>query len=109
MDMALAVEDHALAVILSLEILGTLIRHAVLGFGCWRTWSQGIWSAGILGMIVARGRRAALADMGLDAVTVIAVIGSVLLSCLELFVAFLQAYVFVFLSALFIGASIHKH
>jgi F-type H+-transporting ATPase subunit a len=42
-------------------------------------------------------------------VTIIALIGSVLLSCLELFVAFLQAYVFVFLSALFIGASIHKH
>jgi len=28
---------------------------------------------------------------------------------LELFVAFLQAYIITFLSALFIGASIHKH
>jgi F-type H+-transporting ATPase subunit a len=42
-------------------------------------------------------------------VTVIAVVGSAMLSLLELFVAFLQAYVFTFLSALFIGAAIHHH
>jgi|GEM_PF-153053 len=39
----------------------------------------------------------------------IAVVGCALLSILELFVAFLQAFVFTMLSALFIGASIHKH
>jgi F-type H+-transporting ATPase subunit a len=38
-----------------------------------------------------------------------AAVGSALLSCLELFVAFLQAYVFTLLSALFINAAIHKH
>jgi F-type H+-transporting ATPase subunit a len=37
------------------------------------------------------------------------VVGCALLSLLELFVAFLQAYVFTLLSALFIGAAIHKH
>ena len=42
-------------------------------------------------------------------VTVVAVIGSALFSCLELFVAFLQAYIFTFLSAIFIGAAIHEH
>lgn len=35
------------------------------------------------------------------------VIGVVLLSLLELFVAFLQAYVFTFLSAIFIGTAVH--
>ena len=40
---------------------------------------------------------------------VIALVGSTLLSVLELFVAFLQAYVFTFLSALFIGSAIHHH
>ena len=35
------------------------------------------------------------------------VIGVVLLSLLELFVAFLQAYVFTFLAAIFIGAAVH--
>jgi F-type H+-transporting ATPase subunit a len=39
----------------------------------------------------------------------IAVVGSALFSILELFVAFLQAYVFTFLSALFIGAAVHHH
>ena len=37
------------------------------------------------------------------------IVGCTLLSLLELFVAFLQAYVFTLLSALFIGAAIHKH
>jgi F-type H+-transporting ATPase subunit a len=37
------------------------------------------------------------------------ILGATLFSCLELFVAFLQAYIFVFLSSLFIGASIHHH
>ncbi len=37
------------------------------------------------------------------------VIGVVLLSLLEFFVAFLQAYIFTFLSALFIGAAVHPH
>jgi F-type H+-transporting ATPase subunit a len=37
------------------------------------------------------------------------VVGCAVLSLLELFVAFLQAYVFTLLSALFIGAAIHKH
>jgi F-type H+-transporting ATPase subunit a len=37
------------------------------------------------------------------------VVGCTLLSLLELFVSFLQAYVFTLLSALFIGAAIHKH
>lgn len=42
-------------------------------------------------------------------VTPASVLGVVLLSMLELFVAFLQAYVFTFLSAIFIGAAVHPH
>ena len=40
-------------------------------------------------------------------VTVLSVLSQVALSLLELFVAFLQAYVFVFLTSLFIGMSLH--
>jgi F-type H+-transporting ATPase subunit a len=90
-----------------LEILGTLIRHAVLGVRLLANMVAGhLVLLGILGLIAAG---AAASSFQWGTVTVIAIIGSVLLSCLELFVAFLQAYVFVFLSALFIGASIHKH
>ena len=46
---------------------------------------------------------------GWPLVATIAIVGSTLFFILELFVAFLQAYVFTFLSALFIGASVHKH
>jgi F-type H+-transporting ATPase subunit a len=37
------------------------------------------------------------------------VLGATALSLLELFVAFLQAYIFTFLSALFIGMAVHPH
>jgi F-type H+-transporting ATPase subunit a len=37
------------------------------------------------------------------------VLGATALSMLELFVAFLQAYIFTFLSALFIGMAVHPH
>src|SRR3712207_8952903 len=36
------------------------------------------------------------------------VVGAAAFNILELFVAFLQAYIFTFLSALFVGAAIHK-
>ena len=42
-------------------------------------------------------------------VILIAFLASIAFMLLELFVAFLQAYVFTFLSALFIGAAIHHH
>jgi F-type H+-transporting ATPase subunit a len=37
------------------------------------------------------------------------VLGQVFIGCLELFVAFLQAYVFSFLATIFIAGAIHKH
>jgi F-type H+-transporting ATPase subunit a len=36
-------------------------------------------------------------------------LGVAALSVLELFIAFLQAYIFTFLSALFIGMALHPH
>jgi F-type H+-transporting ATPase subunit a len=40
---------------------------------------------------------------------VASILGAVALSLLELFVAFLHAYIFTFLSALFIGSAVHPH
>ena len=42
-------------------------------------------------------------------VTPASLLAATALSCLELFVAFLQAYIFTFLSALFIGMAVHPH
>ena len=43
------------------------------------------------------------------AVATISVLGTTALSILELLVAFLQAYLFTFLAAMFIGSSMHHH
>lgn len=45
--------------------------------------------------------------VGYLAVSLPIAIGCVLLSCLELFVAFLQAFIFMFLTTMFIGAAVH--
>lgn len=110
MEMSLPLKIILWPFIFILEIAGTLIRHAVLGVRLLANMVAGhLVLLGILGLITIAAA-ASVGHMGQYwTVTAIAVIGSVLLSCLELFVAFLQAYVFVFLSALFIGASIHKH
>ena len=42
-------------------------------------------------------------------ITPASVFGQIAIGMLELFVAFLQAYVFAFLAALFIGTAVHPH
>ncbi len=90
-----------------IEVGGLLIRHGVLAIR-------------LLANIVA-GHVVLLAIMGMAfslegassnnwwLVATISILGASLLSCLELFIALLQAYVFTFLSALFIGAAVHRH
>jgi len=107
MDIMLLLKIPLWLAIFGLEIWGTLVKHAVLGIRLLANMVAGhLVLLGILGIITAMSA-AGLAQF--SGVSLIVVIGSVLLDCLELFVAFLQAYVFVFLSAIFIGASIHSH
>jgi F-type H+-transporting ATPase subunit a len=40
-------------------------------------------------------------------ITLTSILGVIALSLLEIFVAFLQAYIFVFLTALFMGMAMH--
>jgi F-type H+-transporting ATPase subunit a len=93
--------------ILAIEILGLLIKHLVLSVRLLANMVAGhIVLLSI--MMMAFSVEGAMSDYWL-VVAPISLVGSVLVSCLELFVAFLQAYVFTFLSALFIGAAIHHH
>ena len=103
-------------VIFVIELGGLLIKHAVLSVRLLANMMAGhMVLLAIMGL--AFGATAAsqfvLPDGRVSAMWWVAAIGSVvgsaLLSLLELFVAFLQAYVFTLLSALFIGAAIHKH
>ena len=89
----------------AIEVLGLFIKHAVLGVRLLANMVAGhLVLLAIMGLAVA----AAAAPMWPLTAT-ISVVGSALFSLLELFVAFLQAYVFTFLSALFIGAAVHHH
>ena len=87
-----------------IELVGLLIKHLVLAVRLFANMFAGhVVLAVILGFILA-------AQGWLFWVVMPASIaGVVALSLLELFVAFLQAYIFTFLSALFIGASVHPH
>ena len=89
-----------------IEIAGLLIRHIVLAVRLFANMFAGhVVLAVILGFILT----AKLWSPTFFLVTPASLIGVVLLSLLELFVAFLQAYIFTFLSALFIGSAIHPH
>lgn len=93
--------------IFAIEVLGTGIKHGILAVRLLANMAAGhLVLLGILGMITA----AAKGSTGSWAtVSTISVLGSIIFSVLELGVAFLQAYVFTFLSALFIGAATHHH
>ena len=87
-----------------IEVAGLLIRHVVLSVRLFANMLAGhIVLAVILGFI------AQAAGMFVYLVTPASILGSVALSLLELFVAFLQAYIFTFLAALFIGTAAHPH
>jgi F-type H+-transporting ATPase subunit a len=94
-------------------MLGLCIKHGVLAVRLLANMVAGhLVILGIMGL--AFGADAALNyinkptwQWGLTAF--IAVAATSAFNVLELFVAFLQAYIITFLSALFIGAAVHKH
>jgi F-type H+-transporting ATPase subunit a len=88
----------------AIEVAGLFIRHIVLAVRLFANMFAGhVVLAVILGFIL-------MAKGFLYWVIMPASIGGVvLLSLLELFVAVLQAYIFTFLSALFIGSAVHPH
>ncbi len=89
-----------------IEFFGTFIKSGVLAFRLFINIFAGhIVSASILTMIVVLGGSGITWIWGLS--TAIIVLGVTLLGLLELFVAFLQAYVFTFLTAVFTGMAMH--
>lgn len=90
-----------------IELFGLVVKHAILAVRLLANMVAGhLVLLAILGLIVTA---AELARGLFLSVAVISVVGATLLSLLELLVAFIQAYVFTFLSALFIGAAVHHH
>lgn len=93
--------------ILLIEIFGTFIKSGVLAVRLFANLFAGhLVLAYILSFIVV-ANSVQLGYAGWAGVTAASILGTVALSLLELFVAFLQAYIFVFLTALFMGMQMH--
>jgi len=91
----------------AIEVFGLFIKHSVLAVRLFANIMGGHTVIGvILGFIAAEG----IAGTMLQGVVIPASIaGQVFIGLLELFVAFLQAYVFAYLSTIFLSASMHAH
>ena len=91
--------------IFCIETMGLLIKHTVLAIRLFAN-----MFAGHLVLVVILGFIAATAQSWLwYGVMPTSVFGATALNLLELLVAALQAYVFTFLFALFIGMAVHQH
>jgi F-type H+-transporting ATPase subunit a len=90
-----------------LEILGLVIKHVVLAIRLFANIMAGHTVVGVmLGFIAADG----VAGTGMAyLVTPASIFGQVAIGLLELFVAFLQAYVFAFLATMFLSTCVHSH
>lgn len=89
------------------EIIGLIARIFALGIRLFANMIAGhILLAVLLSFILSVGATSAAMGLG---VAVPVVLGSVAITLLEIFVAFLQAFIFTFLSALFIGQSVVFH
>jgi len=107
MELPLALAILLKPMLLVIEVVGLMIRHSVLAVRLLANMFAGhLVLAVIVTFIAATAHAMFLLWLG---VTTGTVAGAVALNLLELFVAFLQAYIFTFLSALFIGMAVHQH
>jgi F-type H+-transporting ATPase subunit a len=106
MELPLALSIFLKPMLFVIEVLGLLIKHVVLAVRLLANMFAGhLVLAVMLGFIAATADKFAL----WIGVTCASVFMSVCLNMLELFVAFLQAYIFMFLSSIFIGMAQHQH
>jgi F-type H+-transporting ATPase subunit a len=89
-----------------IELMSTVIRSFVLAVRLFANMFAGHMVLGMILLFIVIVGEAGLTWMW-GGVTLASVLGVVALSLLELFVAFLQAYIFTFLTALFMGMSMH--
>ena len=88
-----------------IEVLGLCIKHFILAMRLLANMMAGHLVLTVILAFIA----ASASSMVWYAVTPASVLGLVALSLLEILVAFIQAYIFTFLSALFIGMAVHPH
>jgi F-type H+-transporting ATPase subunit a len=92
--------------IFSIELVSTFIKSGVLAVRLFANMFAGHTVLAVILFFILSAANSGNVWL-LGGVSVASVLGVVALSLLELFVAFLQAYIFVFLTALFMGMSLH--
>jgi F-type H+-transporting ATPase subunit a len=105
MDLSPGLKILLVPMIFVIEIFGLLVKHGVLAVRLLANMMGGhIVLAVIVAFIAASAQ-----TLWWYAIAPTSVFAATALSLLELLVAFLQAYIFTFLSALFIGMAVHPH
>jgi F-type H+-transporting ATPase subunit a len=105
MDLSPVLKVLLVPMIFAIELFGLLVKHGVLAV---RLLANMMGGHVVLAVIMAFIGASAASVMWY-VVAPASVLGATALTMLELFVAFLQAYIFTFLSALFIGMAVHPH
>jgi F-type H+-transporting ATPase subunit a len=105
MDLPLYMKIPMIFLMFPIEVFGMFVKHGVLAIRLLANMMGGhIVLAVIVAFIAASAQ-----TLWWYAITPTSVFAATALSLLELLVAFLQAYIFTFLSALFIGMAVHPH
>lgn len=105
MDVPWVLRILLILIILPLELIGLAIRHTVLAIRLLANMFAGHLVLAVILLFIAATANSILWYGVMPA----SVLGAAALNLLELLVAFLQAYIFTFLSALFIGMVVHPH
>jgi len=105
MGLPIALAIPLIPLIFVIEVVGLFIKHVMLALRLLANMFGGHVVLAVLMSFIALTASSAV-WWGVMPATVL---GCTAMNMLELFVAFLQAYIFTFLSALFIGAAVHPH
>ena len=90
-----------------IEIVGLFIKHGVLAV---RLYANIMGGHTVLGVILAFIAADGVAGNAIQALVIPgSIVGQIFIGLLELFVAFLQAYVFAYLSTIFLSAATSAH
>jgi F-type H+-transporting ATPase subunit a len=105
MELPLVLAVFLKPMIFVIEVFGLMIKHTILAIRLLANMFAGHLVLGVVLMFIVQTAHTWLWYGVMPA----SVLGAVALNLLELLVAFLQAYIFAFLSALFIGMAVHQH
>ncbi len=106
MDLPKPIAIVLVPLIFCIETMGLLIKHFVLAIRLWANMTGGHVVLAVLMAFIAVTAGSMVLWLG---VMPASLLGATAVSLLELLVAFIQAYIFAFLTALFIGMAVHPH